>query len=203
MSKTDRNLVSYCGQPNGLIVLVDYRQPEGHTNTVIRQENDTSAISHNIGDILSPEGHWDDALKVSGCYNLTVYAGRVEGGVEDVLDVNHSAFCHIHIEEAVPRGKYCTTQKGASAGISVDIIRQTGHGTEVDHDYGNHSDQNDADTTMSMLHVGSQADGDGPLVVRVLRATRPAIDGVAYEFAFPKPGAWYHSLCIKILNLIQ
>lgn len=197
----DRILVAFAGKPDGSIELVDNRQPPGHTNKMLRQAGDHSPIEWTVGDIVFTRGQWDDALKVSGCHNLTVYAGYVQGGTEDVLDVNHSNNCTVFIEEAYPRGKFVSTQKGASKNITVQIDRQHGHGTEVDHDYGNHSDQGNGYTTDCSLNV--KMDDGGEATVRVLRGTMPSLLGGRFKVVFPKPDAWYHKICIWFLNLVQ
>lgn len=194
---SDRNLVSFWGRPDGYLELVDLRQPPGHTNTVLRQAGDLTPITHDVGDVI-PEPDWSDALKLSGAVNLTVNAGTAKGGTEDVFDANHCRNCSVFIQDAYPRGKYVSTQKGESDGITLTIYRQHGHGTEVDHDYGNRSDQGNGNTTNSRLSV-KQA--DGPVLVRVLRATKPQLDGGPFKWAFPSPTAWYHGIVIWFLNL--
>lgn len=194
----DRNLVSYAGQPDGHLELVDLRQPPGYTNTVLRKKDDFTHITHEIGDVIA-DANWSDAIKLSGAINLTVNAGTVKGGAEDVLDVNHSRSCWISIEDAYPGGKYVSTQKGDSDGITLTIYHQHGHGTEVDHDYGNRSDQGNGNTINSRLSV-KQA--DGAVSVRVLQATKPALDGVAFTWAFPSPTAWWHDLATFFFRLI-
>lgn len=198
---TDRQLVAFAGEPNGKITLVDWRQPPGQNHRVIREEGDFTPIEHDVGDIRFPKGEWSDALKVSGCINLTVLAGVVEGGTEDVLDVMRSRHCAINIEDAYPRGKYVSTQKGESLDITLTIQRQHGHGTEVDHDYGNRADNENGQTTDCKLSV--KAVLDGTALVRILRATAPGLDGGPFRWAFPRPDAWYHPIVIWILNLLQ
>jgi len=41
------------------------------------------------------------------------------------------------------------------------------------------------------------------VVVRVLRAKAPVVTGAPYAYAFPRPGAWYHSIVVWVLNRIQ
>lgn len=196
----DRQLVAFAGKPDGSIELVDNRQPPGHTNQMLRQAGNYAPISHDVGDIRFPNGEWSDALKVSGCINLSVRAGVVEGGTEDVLDVNHSQKCAVSIEEAYPRGKYVLTCKGASQDITVTVRRQHGHGKEVDYDLGNHSDQGNGTTR----NTGISANAFGEQIsVRVLRSDKPRLDGGPFRWAFPRPDAWYHPIVIRILNLVQ
>ncbi len=195
---SDQNLVSFYGYPDGKIELVDLRQPPGHTNQIIREPG-FEWLDYTIGDIGQESGI-SDALKVSGCVNLTVHAFEVHGGLEDVVDVNHSHHVKVYIEDAYPHGKFVSTQKGASTDITLDIKRQHGHGTEIDHDYGNHSDQGDGNTTDCKLAVTA---GGEKIKVRVLRADPPGLLGGPFKWAFPDPFAWYHSIAIWILNVFQ
>ena len=217
---SDKILVAFAGETNGKITLVDWRQPSGQNHKILREEGDHTPIEWSVGDIKfptrklslwerivrfftkkSPDDVITDALKVSGCHNLTVFAGIVEGGTEDVLDVNHSKDCKIFIEDAHPRGNFVTTQKGESKNITVHIDRQHGHGTEVDHDYGNNSDQGNGKTTDCALIVKDV--NYSPIKVRVLRADAPSLSGGPFKWAFPKPHAWYHRIVIWFLNLVQ
>ena len=196
---TDRQLVAFAGEPNGKITFIDWRQPPGQNHRVIRLAGDfTPTTQFLTGEINADPSLWSDALKVSGCTNLTVYAGVVRGGSEDVLDVMRSTNCSILMEEAYPRGKYVSTQKGESDGVTLTIYRQHGHGTEVDHDYGNHADKENGDTTNSRLSV---KEADGTVLVRVLQATKPMLDGGPFKWAFPSPTAWYHGICIFFFRL--
>lgn len=198
---SDKILVAFAGEPNGKITLVDWRQPPGQNHKVLREDGDHTPIEWSVGDIKFVEGTQSDALKVSGCHNLKVFAGIVEGGTEDVLDVNHSKDCEIYIEDAYPRGKYVSTQKGASHNITVHIDRQHGHGTETDHDYGNNSDQGNGKTTGCAL-IAKEVNYS-PIMVRVLRATLPNLAGGPFKWSFPSPFRWYHKICIWFLNLVQ
>jgi len=153
MPRPDRQLVAFAGTPDGQITFIDWRQKPGYNHTVIRAAGDHTPIEWSVGDIDADPALWEDALKVSGCDYLTVHAGVVKGGNEDVLDVNHSRHVVVNIEDAYPRGKYVSTQKGASDDITVNVRRQHGHGKEVDYDYGNHSDQGDGYTTNCKLNV--------------------------------------------------
>lgn len=197
----DRQLVAFAGEPNGKITLVDWRQPPGQNHRVIRNEGNFTPITESVGDIDADPTQWEDALKVSGCVNLTVNAGVVQGGSEDVLDVMRSKHVQVFIEDAHPRGKYVSTQKGESHDITLTIQRQHGHGTEVDHDYGNRADRENGNTTDCKLSVNAAY--GAPVIVRVLRATKPSLDGGPFKWAFPSPTAWYHGLIIWLLDIFQ
>lgn len=199
----DRQLVAFAGEPNGKITLVDWRQPPGQNHKVLRGAGNFTPITENVGDIDADPALWEDALKVSGCANLTVYAGIVRGGSEDCLDVNHSRHCAVFMEDAYPRGNFILTCKGESDDITVTVARQHGHANEVDYDYGNHSDQGNGTTTRSRLSIKAIMDGQ-PALVRVLRATAPGLDGGPFKWAFPKPfPKWFHNFCVWLLNLFQ
>lgn len=196
----DRQLVAFAGEPNGKITLVDWRQPPNHR--VIRGAADITPITATVGDIDADPARWEDALKVSGCINLTVFAGVVRGGNEDCVDVMRSRHCAVFIEDAYPRGKYVSTQKGESHDITLTIQRQHGHGSEVDHDYGNKADNENGLTTDCKLSV--KAAYGAPVLVRVLRATKPSLDGGPFKWAFPSPyPSWLHRLIIWLLDIFQ
>jgi hypothetical protein len=197
---TDRQLVAFAGQPNGRIALVDWRQQPNHR--VIRGAGDFTPITVTVGDIDADPAQWEDALKISGCTNLTVFAGVVRGGREDCVDVMRSRHCAVFIEDAYPRGKYVSTQKGESHDITLTIQRQHGHGSEVDHDYGNRADNDNGQTTNCRLSVKALL-AEGAALVRVLRATAPGLDGGPFVWAFPSPFAWYHGLVVWLLNRLQ
>lgn len=198
---SDRQLVAFSGQPNGEITRIDWRLTTGPNHVIIRQPGDFTHIVENVGDIDADPAKWEDALKLSGCINLTVNAGVVRGGREDVLDVMRCRHCTVNIEDAYPRGNFVSTQKGQSEDITLKISRQHGHGKEVDHDYGNNAPGNNGYTKGCKLSVNSS---DGRVVVRVLRATAPQISGAPHEFAFPKPSPeWLHAIVIFFLNKIQ
>lgn len=200
----DRILVAFAGQPDGQIELVDNRQQPGQTNRILRQAGDYTPITESVGDIRFVPGTWDDSLKLSGCLNLTVNAVVVEGGAEDVLDVNRQCVnCTVNIADAYPRGNFVSTQKGQSDKITVNITRQHGHGKEVDHDYGNHSDQGNGYTkgcTLSAKEVTGEI-----ITVRTLRyAGKPTLQGGPFKFVFPWPSPkWLHDLVIWVLNRVQ
>jgi hypothetical protein len=199
---SDRQLVAFAGETNGKITLVDWRQPAGHNHRVIREAGDVTPLTEHVGDIDADPAQWEDALKVSGCINLTVTANVVRGGREDVLDVNHSRNCTVIIEDAYPRGNFVSTIKGESDGITFIVKRQHGHGKDVDYDLGNHSDQGDGNTRNVLI----QADAFGePVTVRTLRyAGKPQLKGGPFRYVFPWPQPkWLHDLCVWVLNLLQ
>lgn len=214
-SKKDNILVAFAGKPDGSIELVDWRMPPGLTHRSLRKAGDFSKISHEVGDLLDLSVHPDhpeqykftdkechDALKVSGCINLFVDAGRVRGGLEDVLDVNHSTSCKVRMKGALPRGRFLLTCKGESKDISIEIERREGTALEVEYDLGNNSDQGNGTTTGIQISEQSSTSAEVSRV-RCLRASKPKLLGGPFKIVFPKPGTWYHGLVVWLLNLVQ
>jgi hypothetical protein len=142
-------------------------------------------------------------LKVSGCFNFGCAFGHVAGGREDVIDINHSNDCVVTLGVSVPRGKYLSTQKGGSFNNKLTVLHQIGHGSEVDHDYGNKSDQSDKLTRCNTLNTNSVEDGSSP-TVRIIRAEKPLVLGVAVSYKFPSNlPKTLRKFAIFILNLVQ
>ena len=179
MSKTpDKNYVSVAGTEHG-IQIVDYRQPEGFTHRFLTG-NELLVKTVELGDIFTPLG-WADALKVSGVKDFIVMAAIVEGGYEDVVDINHCDNVVVQVAEARPRGLYVATIKGGSTGISLSVWNQNGHGSETDYDIGNWSDQSQEPTkNVSLLaHVA----GGGSARVRAINADKPHMNQLcAWEY---------------------
>lgn len=137
--KPDKNYLSFNGDAAGNVwlngVLIAQAEMPGVREYVIE------------GAVEPPDDTYADALKFSGVQRLRVVVDRVVGGREDCVDVNN----HCRDVEVVarlgfvPRGKYVATIKGGSRNITLrgPVL---GHGTEVDFDCGNHSDQSDNET---------------------------------------------------------
>lgn len=114
-----------------------------------------------------------DALKVTDSADGIILVPRVVGGVEDCLDVNNRCRMVVigtHSTMWVPRGKYVWTVKGESEDIEIRGIL-LGHGSEVDLDLGNHSDQAQGRTRRVFCNVVT-ADGS-PITWRRINATTP------------------------------
>jgi hypothetical protein len=60
--KPDKQYVAFAGKPDGSIIMVDYRQPEGFTHTAIRLPGDYTQKLVHLGIIDCPAGY-EDALK--------------------------------------------------------------------------------------------------------------------------------------------
>lgn len=169
---SDNNLVSISGKPDGELWLVDFRNPEGHTNTLIRPKGDTSWVTIDLGRVFAL-GDTSDAIKVSGAYNAVILAEIAVGGSEDVIDINHSHDIVVKIDDAKPQGRYLATIKGGSKNIKIHVERQVGHGKYEDFDLGNWSNQNN--DKVRNVEICSNA-GDGTAIkIRCLNAEKPKL----------------------------
>lgn len=146
--------------------------PDRNFHSIVDRHNETItwSVPHaEIGDPLQ----WDDVLKITRCSNLTVVVdGPLPGGREDCIDVNNKCE-NIRIIIAgglAPKGKHALTIKGKSHGISVHA-KLLSHGTEVDVDLGNHSDQSDERTDDVLLDLW--AIDNTPVTWRRLNAATP------------------------------
>jgi hypothetical protein len=142
---------------------------------------------------------WSDTLKItSGCKDFTVLAECIWGGKEDCVDINNQAsIITVHCDNWHPQGKYLATIKGGSRCINLhgNVIS---HGSEVDVDIGNWSDQSNEPTKEVILGLYSKT--GKPIIVRVLNGTTPIFiaETGPYVYAFPKPDTWYHSFCVWV-----
>lgn len=158
--------------------------------------NDTTYdAADNLG-YPNPRPDWSDALKItSQCTNFTYVGQTVYGGQEDCVDINNR--CKSVRVSAVfrPQGKYVSTIKGGSRGIIL-TGSVYGHGTEVDVDLGNWSDQ--SQETTRQVHLNLKSMDGKPIRVRVLKAETPTFEEGSgpYEYAWPKPDSWYHDLVV-------
>ena len=140
---------------------------------------------------------WSDTVKItSGCRNFTLTAEDIYGGLEDCVDVNNKAgIISVYADSWHPQGKYLATIKGGSRSVALhgDVCS---HGTEVDVDIGNWSDQSNEPTRETILGLYSKT--GKPIMVRVLNGAAPyMIDGTGpYVYAFPKPDTWYHKYVV-------
>ena len=152
-------------------VLVDARDPEewvitGHPNPAMNDTHPAPDMTHS------------DTIKVSGCsYLRVIVTGRLRGGVEDCLDVNNkSEHIEIHADEWESGGLFVATLKGGSK-----FIRLTGcivkHGSEMDIDLGNWSDQSMERTRYVMLRLECL----DAVRYRVLHAWEPVLENAAIQ----------------------
>jgi hypothetical protein len=149
---------------------------------------------------LSPD--WSDTVKItSGCSRMFLEAEAIYGGAEDACDTNnHATSCTVHANWH-PQGKYLATIKGGSHSIALmgDVFS---HGSEVDVDLGNWSDQSQDATTATILGLWSHT--GKPIRVRVLNATVPTLMAGSgpYVFVWPRPDTWYHGIAVKIQQFL-
>lgn len=143
---------------------------------------------------------YDDALKfTSQLRDFVGKFGRVFSGKENCVDVNNK--CRnvtISGEFIANGGLYPITVKGGSEGITITGTLD-GHGTEVDVDAGNWSDQSNSWVKNWTLQL-TTTDGS-PVVVRCLQAEAPTLLSGPYRYAFPSPKAWYHGIAVWFLQL--
>ena len=142
---------------------------------------------------------WSDTVKItSGCCDFTLLAEEIWGGKEDCVDVNNKAsIITVHCDAYRPQGKYLATIKGGSRSVALHGNVMS-HGTEVDVDIGNWSDQSALPTTETVLGLYSKT--GKPILVRVLNGAAPyMIDGTGpYVYAFPKPNSWHHKYVVWV-----
>lgn len=189
----DVNLYSYNGPDyDGHSILIDAESvglKERHVTWTNNPVTGALIVGHEI--------YWADTLKFStGLADCNVQAGRVYGGKEDCADFNNK--CHniqLKADSFHSGGKYVTTIKGGCTGIDIRGEIECG-GSEVDHDYGNWSDQSNAKTTGNILGTW-KADGS-PVTVRCLNADKPmVVPGTGpYRYLFPRPDAFYHGIVV-------
>jgi hypothetical protein len=149
-------------------------------------------------------GSWSDTLKYTdGVTDFTHRVGSATGGSEDIIDVNNKA-CDVTVvaKELWSGGKYVATIKGGSTATYLEGTIYKG-GSEVDIDYGNHSDQSSAKTTGNILNVKHKS--GAPVTVRVLNADKPLFTPGSgpYVYVFPHPDAWYHGICVRFFMVFH
>lgn len=120
---------------------------------------------------LAPGPEISDTLKFTS--SLRGFSGRfgtVVGGREDCADFNDHCDGVTVSARWMPKGKYAFTVKGGCKGVRIEG-EIDGHGSEVDIDLGNVSDQSDDLTgpvEINLIHVGGE-----PITFRVLGAHDP------------------------------
>lgn len=141
---------------------------------------------------------YDDALKfTSHLRDFTGVFGTVYSGLENNADFNNECRnVKITADRWVANGgKYPFTVKGGCEGIIIEGVLD-GHGTEVDVDAGNKSDQSSNWVKDWELALVSK-DGS-PIVVRCLLAKAPRLrpNTGPYRFAFPNPTKPLHGFYV-------
>lgn len=158
------------------------------------------------GDLIPPAGN-QDTLKFSGVRRLRVIVtGRIVGGSEDCVDVNNGCeYIEVIAEGGYEaRGRHVATIKGRSRYIRLagEILR---HGSIVDIDLGNHSDQSSERTEGVTLALTNRE--ERPITWRRINATTPTFNvGQKYKRIFSVPGelraffAWVYALLKKVFR---
>lgn len=152
----------------------------------------------------APGLEYEDALKfTSHLTDFTGTFGDVYSGLENCADVNNE--CR-NVNLSAKRwiangGLYPFTVKGGSEGIVIEGTLY-GHGTEVDVDAGNKSDQ--STNWVKNWELALTMDDGSPVVVRCLMAEAPRErEGTGpYVYAFPSPYKWYHGIAVFFFKLI-
>lgn len=146
---------------------------------------------------------YDDALKfTSGLTEFTGRFGTVYSGAENAADLNNKCRnVNLSADRWMANGsKYPFTIKGGSESIVITGVLD-GHGTEVDVDAGNWSDQ--SNNWVKLWTLGLKSLDGKPIVVRCLQAHAPYfMDGTGpYVYAFPSPYSWCHGIAVWLLQL--
>jgi hypothetical protein len=161
-----------------------------------------SNANYGLEDLDASRDGYADALKISGIEGTTIEIGQIIGGIEDCIDVNRSCkSIKIFTKELIASGKYVATIKGGSSYIELHgHIRR--HGSEVDIDIGNWSDQSNDPTKYVILNLTAD---NGPVTVRVLSGTEPIFlnSEENYRFLFPDPRHFYHGIVVTIFKFMR
>lgn len=157
-----------------------------------------------LSDLIADSAVHADALKITNCADGRIFVGRIVGGVEDCIDLNnHCENLEIFADSIEPRGKYGITNKGGNRNITIHT-KLRGHGSEVDVDLGNVSDQSDDVTGPTRLNIEHELGLQEPVRIRNLNAMRPIILNPLqrYETVFAVPGV-FRSLFSKIYKQLK
>jgi hypothetical protein len=181
----DKNLISFNGDDTGNIwrngVLIFGPPDKDETGA-----EEIRSWTEDLTSLVVPPGT-SDTLKFSRVRNLSVVAvGILEGGSEDCIDINNK--CR-NIFISVPHGikafgQYVATIKGGSTNIHLrGMIMQ--HGSTVDVDLGNWSDQSRDITSNVSLDIWTNT--GKPVKWRMLNAAVPKLIGSKYQKALSVP----------------
>lgn len=130
-------------------------------------------LSRDLGTISATDSTVTDTIHCSGAYGATLTASSIIGGSEDCIDFNNTSHdLAIKVEYLESGGKYVSTIKGGSYRIYLGGVIHL-HGSEVDVDLGNWSDQSSALTMAVTLDLKS-SDGS-PVTYRILNASKPIL----------------------------
>ncbi len=121
---------------------------------------------------------YTDVIHGSHAVGVKIHDIQIVGGQEDVIDMNNdSSDILVENVRVHPNGKFGFTLKGGSKNIILRNVVFETHGSEVDIDLGNWSDQDKVNkTTLVRLENVTSVDGK-PVRVRVLFASNPEVIG--------------------------
>lgn len=157
-----------------------YYTAPGSTDRVLLFTADVPGIREfDCPAVVAPAGQgYSDNLKFSGIRRLRVRVPLVDGRNvdEDSIDINHCEDLEIIVGEMYPGKTYCTTQKGASKRVRLQVGIQHGHGRETDHDYGNYVDQNISQDRTVDCALSVVTEDHSACRVRILHAHKPTLE---------------------------
>jgi hypothetical protein len=146
-----------------------------------------------VGPRLIDGQGFDDALKFSNCSAVLVEGVEILGGREDCIDINRGGLIALRNVTLNPKGKYGVTIKGGAEVVTLKSVVFCSHGSEVDVDLGNWSDQSGERTRGVTLENVFSADGK-PVIVRVLHADMPLVRGGNVRVLDRRWLAWFYRL---------
>lgn len=206
--------VALAQQPDGSVILVDWRKPPGETHRTVREAGSLARLEIDLGDIdchagigdiyKNPQAKeagataWSEALKVSRVGNASIAAGVCVGGYEDVIDATDCGEVLVRITKGYVNGKYFSTIKGGTDGFQLQVGTQVGHGKETDHDLGNWYDYNGHKTKRVFLDVETH-DGSAAKC-RALHADKPQTEaGQRWEIVSP----WWAPFFYPVMRVLK
>lgn len=121
---------------------------------------------------------YTDVIHASHGVDITIKDSTIQGGSEDCVDANNdSDTILIENVRVHPNGKYGFTIKGGTKNVILRNVAFETHGSEVDIDLGNWSDQDSKNKTINVtLEDVTSLDGK-PVKVRVFYAAIPTVIG--------------------------
>lgn len=156
-------------------------------------------------DVIDGRGFAEGLKITSQAQDITVFANKIIGGYEDCVDINNRCKnITVVANEWEPRGKYLATDKGGSENVKLKG-KLLAHGTEVDVDGGNYSDQSHKTTEGISLEL--QAWDGSPVTYRSLDAKSWHLAGGPYICIFRLWGPFrkvftYGYALLKFLHIL-
>lgn len=154
---------------------------------------DDNGRTVDLGDLAVDPSQIASAIKCTqGVTDLTVAAGRAQGGKDAVADTNNRARdVTVTVEEAEPQGQFVGLVKGGVQRIHYHFPRILAHGKVCDFIYDDWSDQCH-DATKGCSLNATMADGS-PVYVIALK-TKPSLAPGSGPYRFP----WWQPLNQRI-----